>query len=143
MKNNNGDNNIAIGTGAGADATAGSDNIWVGNPGTEDDQGVIRIGRPGSQSTTWIAGIVDSTLTAGSVVGVASDGQLGVLPSSLLPEGPQGPAGAGLEPGSLLLLPSNVSAPEGYVLLGRTELLLTHDRIGKPRKLKIHVYQKL
>jgi hypothetical protein len=116
-----------------------------------DDQRVIRIGTPGVHRTTWIAGIADSNLTAGSVVGVAGDGQRGVLPSSLLPEGPegpagpagpQGPAGVGLVPGSLLFLPPTIAPPEGYALLGRTDLELTAVGGHRPTKLKVHVYQK-
>jgi len=109
----------------------------VGNEGTIDDQNVIRIGTTGSQLTTGIAGIADTMLTAGSVVGVASDGQLGVLPSTLLPPGP------GPMPGSLLFLSSTVPPPEGYVLLGDMDLMLKVVEGGKPTKLTIHIYQKV
>lgn len=98
-----GDHNTAIGQDAGRNAKTGWWNIWIGNEGTETDGGVIRIGRAGTQTGTWIAGIVESPpFIAGqnpAVVGIASDGRLRTVPSELLPkgdpgpQGPQGPAG--------------------------------------------------
>jgi Chaperone of endosialidase len=78
----NGGGNIAIGTAAGQNvAGSGSYNIEIGNPGTPTDSNVIRIGAPGDQMSTFIAGINNSTI-AGSAVLVNSNGQLGVLLSS-------------------------------------------------------------
>lgn len=167
MQFNDGSNNIAIGQQAGQNTKRGSWNIWVGNVGTETDEGVIRIGRKGTQSGTWIAGIVESPLSAGAaVVGIQTDGRVGTLASALLPPGPQGPAGptgatgaigpkgdtgatgpqgpvgAGLIPGSLLFLLPNVAPPPGYAYIGSTELKVdTPDK--KSIKIIINVYQKL
>ena len=145
FSNTTGHLNIAIGYRAGRgatnapDGTTGNYNIWMGNEGTPADGGVIRIGTPGNHTRTWIAGITDVTLSAGSVVGVAGDGLLGKLPTDLLPVGPQGPAGEGLVPGSLLFLVTG-TAPAGYTLLGTTKLTL--DTGGKkPTTLTVRVYQ--
>jgi hypothetical protein len=155
-----GSNNIAIGKDAGSQAMTGWWNIWVGNVGTSSDGGVIRIGTAGYQSKTWIAGIVGSPLSAdAAVVGIQPDGRVGTLAPELLPVGPQGPrglpgpegpkgdtgaagpAGLGLVPGSLLFLPSTITPPTGYVLLGSTDLVLAAVEHGKPLKLAINVYQ--
>lgn len=77
-----GGGNIAIGTAAGQNvAGSGSYNIEIGNPGTPTDSNVIRVGTPGDQMSTFIAGISTSPV-AGSAVLVNSLGQLGVLLSS-------------------------------------------------------------
>jgi hypothetical protein len=77
-----GGGNIAIGSGAGQSVTGtGSYNIEIGNSGTATDSNVVRIGTPGQQLSTFIAGINTSTVT-GSAVLVNSNGQLGVLLSS-------------------------------------------------------------
>jgi hypothetical protein len=62
-------------------AGSGSYNIEIGNPGTPTDSNVVRIGTPGEQMSTFIAGINNSTIV-GSAVLVNSSGQLGVLLSS-------------------------------------------------------------
>ncbi|MFL6354841.1 MAG: tail fiber domain-containing protein [Bryobacteraceae bacterium] len=78
----NGGANIAIGTAAGQNvAGSGSYNIEIGNQGTPTDSNVIRIGTPGEQMSTFIAGINTSSV-AGSPVIVNSSGQLGILLSS-------------------------------------------------------------
>jgi Chaperone of endosialidase len=77
-----GSNNIAIGYNAGsANEGAASNNIDIGSQGAYNDSGFIRIGTPGTQSTTFIAGIGTSQVT-GAAVFVNSSGQLGVLASS-------------------------------------------------------------
>ncbi|MGI9071076.1 MAG: tail fiber domain-containing protein [Bryobacteraceae bacterium] len=74
--------NIAIGTSAGQNvAGSGSYNIEIGNQGTPTDSNVTRIGTPGDQMSTFIAGINNSSV-AGLPVLVNSLGQLGVLLSS-------------------------------------------------------------
>ena len=153
MQYNAGHNNIAIGQEAGRyGKKTGSFNIWVSDMGTETDEGVIRIGRAGTQSGTWIAGIVESPpFIAGqnpAVVGISSDGRLRTIPNELLPSqgpqgpiGPRGPDGEGLMSGSLLLLPSTIAPPTGYNLIGSTELKVdTPD--NKNVKIIVNVYQK-
>lgn len=77
-----GGDNIAIGSGAGENvAGSGSYNIEIGNQGTATDSNVIRIGTPGQQSSTYIAGINNASIT-GSAVLINANGQLGTLLSS-------------------------------------------------------------
>lgn len=73
--------NIGIGYQAGNAITAGNYNIDIGNNGVSTDSGVIRIGASGSQSSAYVAGIVNSTVSGIEVV-VNSNGQLGVQTSS-------------------------------------------------------------
>jgi len=56
-------------------------NIEVGNVGTANDGGTIRIGTSGQQTTAYVAGISVSHVT-GLAVYVTSSGQLGVVGSS-------------------------------------------------------------
>jgi hypothetical protein len=51
-------NNIALGYQAGFNISFGSSNIDIGNEGNTDDSGIIRIGTPGSQTKTYLAGDV-------------------------------------------------------------------------------------
>jgi len=60
---------------------SGSHNIDIGNEGKSADTGVIRIGKQGTQKSTFISGI-DSNVVTGAAVYVTSDGELGVLASS-------------------------------------------------------------
>jgi hypothetical protein len=78
--NSSGSNNIALGSMAGYNIN-GSANIDIGNEGAAADSGTIRIGTPGVQTTTVIAGIATTQLT-GAPVYVGADGKLGVLASS-------------------------------------------------------------
>jgi hypothetical protein len=81
LRNTSGDGNIALGALAGSNLTIGDDNIDIGNPGVAGETETIRIGRPGFQSRTFIAGIRGVAVTGPTVV-VNAAGQLGVLPSS-------------------------------------------------------------
>jgi trimeric autotransporter adhesin len=47
-----------------------------------DDDSTIRLGTEGTQTATFIAGVSDTAITGVDVV-VSTDGQLGVLPSSM------------------------------------------------------------
>lgn len=76
-----GNNNIALGAGAGRSITTGSANIDIYDSGAAGDDGVIRIGTEGTQTSTYIAGI-SGTGVSGSPVTVSASGQLGVAPSS-------------------------------------------------------------
>ena len=84
-----GESNIAIGNNAGKNLTTGNENIYIGNVGQDSESNVIRIGshyhtpsQP-SQNVTYIAGISGVSVTGGSPVYVAADGQLGVNTSSM------------------------------------------------------------
>jgi hypothetical protein len=64
-----GGGNIAIGSAAGQNvAGSGSFNIEIGNLGSPTDSNVIRIGTPGEQMSTFIAGISNSTVTGSPVL---------------------------------------------------------------------------
>jgi hypothetical protein len=76
-----GSNNIALGASAGYSLTTGTNNIEIGNEGAASESGKIRIGTPGTQTATYIAGIENAKVT-GSAVYITSQGQLGVLASS-------------------------------------------------------------
>jgi hypothetical protein len=80
--NTTGNNNIAEGYLAGSNLTIGSYNIDIGNIGVAADSGVMRIGTPGQQTQTFIAGISNSIVTGAQVIVNPSTGQLGVLASS-------------------------------------------------------------
>jgi len=81
--NNTGDENIALGDGAGSDLTDGNNNIDIGNPGQHGESDTIRIGVANAgpsqeaQTATYIAGIFGTTVV-GSPVFVTSFGKLGV-----------------------------------------------------------------
>ena len=78
---NSGDSNIALGDDAGRNLTAGSNNIDIGNAGVAGESGAIRIGKTGTQTKTFVAGINGAAVT-GSAVKVNAAGQLGTAPSS-------------------------------------------------------------
>jgi hypothetical protein len=75
--------NTALGFWAGINVTTGSNNIHIGNEGTNADSALIRVGTVGTHTATFIAGIAPVTLPAGSapVCIVATTGQLGRCPS--------------------------------------------------------------
>jgi len=79
--NATGSNNIAMGYQAAYNVANGSNNIEIGNSGVGSDNGLIRIGVQGIQSTAYVAGISGTQIT-GSAVYVTASGQLGVLASS-------------------------------------------------------------
>jgi hypothetical protein len=71
-----------LGNAAGTNNITGSNNIYIGNPGTHTDSSRIRIGTPGTQTKTFIAGISGATVPDGVGVIVGSNGQLGTIVSS-------------------------------------------------------------
>jgi hypothetical protein len=79
--NSTGNNNIGLGQSAGSNLTTGSNNIDIGTLGAAGESDTIRIGRPGLQNSTFIAGIFGAAMS-GSVVVVNSSGKLGVTTSS-------------------------------------------------------------
>ena len=80
--NTTGNNNIAVGDSAGINLTTGSNNIDIGNAGVAVESNTIRIGTVGTQTATFIAGIRAVPIAGGTVIGVNSNGQVGVKPSS-------------------------------------------------------------
>jgi hypothetical protein len=87
-----GTGNTAVGYHAGIYNTAGSSSIFIGHEGQPSDNGAIRIGTPGAQSSTYIAGIAGYDLSLGGVP-VAIDPATGRLGTGALLAGPQGPTG--------------------------------------------------
>jgi Chaperone of endosialidase len=78
-----GSNNVAVGFDAGLNLKSGGNNIIIGAnvPGTAADANTIRIGKQGTQKSTFVAGIFGTAVT-GSTVVVNSTGKLGVATSS-------------------------------------------------------------
>jgi trimeric autotransporter adhesin len=82
VSNTVGDNNIALGYFAGSHITTGGHNIEIGNRGLAADSRTIRIGRQGTQTATFIAGISGATVADGVGVVIDSNGHLGTITSS-------------------------------------------------------------
>src|SRR6266513_321336 len=80
--NTTGSGNIAIGKQAGVNLTTGSNNIDIGNVGLVGEANKIRIGKTGTQTATFIAGIRGVTVPSGVGVIIGSNGQLGTVLSS-------------------------------------------------------------
>ena len=80
--NTTGSNNIAIGVSAGTSLTTGSNNIDIGNNGVAGEGKTIRIGKSGTQTSTFIAGISGTTVAGGVGVIIGSTGKLGTVVSS-------------------------------------------------------------
>ncbi len=80
--NSTGSGNIALGFLAGSKLTTGNNNIEIGNKGLAGESKTIRIGIPGNQQATFIAGISGVTVGGGIGVIVDSSGHLGTIVSS-------------------------------------------------------------
>ena len=83
MNNKVGSNNIAIGYQAGNNVIGGSNNIYLGNTVTIDENATLRLGSV--QTSAYIAGVYAKSTTnaAASVpVYIDSTGKLGTLPSA-------------------------------------------------------------
>ena len=80
--NASGSDNIALGCQAGYNLTTGSNNIDIGNLGVAGEGGVIRLGTPGNQFATYIAGTINgdggglTNLNAINLTGVIPAGQI-------------------------------------------------------------------
>jgi Chaperone of endosialidase len=83
QNNTKGNNNVGLGVNAGANLTTGSNNIDIGANvlGNAGEANTIRIGKQGTQKSTFIAGIFGTPIS-GSTVVVNSNGKLGVATSS-------------------------------------------------------------
>src|SRR5439155_9329 len=82
FNNTTGSGNIAVGVNAGFNLTTGDNNIDIGNVGVAGEFQTIRIGRVGTQTRTFIAGISGTAVSGGVAVRVNSSGKLGTAPSS-------------------------------------------------------------
>jgi hypothetical protein len=84
LENGSGSGNIALGYQAGYNILNGSDNIDIGNLGVSADTAIIRIGTPGVQTTTFIAGVI--TGNGGGLINLnASQMTSGTIPLAQLP----------------------------------------------------------
>jgi hypothetical protein len=82
LLNNTGSNNTAVGYEAGINLTTGSNNIDIGDAGVAAESATIRIGRQGTQTATYVAGISGATVPTGAAVIVDTTGHLGTTISS-------------------------------------------------------------
>jgi hypothetical protein len=80
--NTTGSRNIALGYPAGNNLTTGWYNIDIGNGGRRGESNTIRIGKEGTHTATFIAGISGATVAEGVGVIVDSQGHLGTVVSS-------------------------------------------------------------
>jgi hypothetical protein len=81
VNNTTGSFNIAVGINAGNNLTTGNNNIDIGSGGVAGESATTRIGTPGTQARTFIAG-VSGVAVAGSTVVANANGQLGIAASS-------------------------------------------------------------
>jgi len=81
-KNTTGSQNIGLGSSAGRNLTTGGNNIEIGNQGIAGESNTIRLGKQGTQSATYIAGISGATVPTGVPVIVDTGGHLGTTTSS-------------------------------------------------------------
>jgi hypothetical protein len=78
LYSNTGANNIGLGSNAGSSLTTGSNNIDIGNVGVAAESNTIRIGKQGTQTRTFVAGITGATVTGATVMVNTTTGQLGI-----------------------------------------------------------------
>jgi hypothetical protein len=78
LKNTTGNSNVAIGAGAGANLTTGSNNIDIAHPGVAGESATIRIGST-NQTRAFLRGVYGNSLSGQTVV-VNSNGRLGTAP---------------------------------------------------------------
>jgi hypothetical protein len=81
-KNTTGSFNIALGNEAGGSLTRGNNNIEIGNKGVAGEANTIRLGKQGTQTATYIAGISGAIIPTGVAVIVDASGHLGTTTSS-------------------------------------------------------------
>jgi len=82
LNNTTGVGNVALGNFAGSNLTTGDNNIDIGNLGIAGEANTIRIGTVGTQTSTYIAGIMGKPSPMGMPVFINANGQLGSAPSS-------------------------------------------------------------
>ena len=83
LKNNTtGTSNIALGSNAGLNLTTGGNNIDIYDRGVPGESNTIRIGKRGTQTATYVAGINGATVAGGVGVIIDASGHLGTVVSS-------------------------------------------------------------
>ena len=77
-----GASNVALGNAAGSSLTTGANNIDIANKGVAGEAGKIRIGTPGTQTATFLAGVNGVTIPGPTkTVVINAKGQLGTAPA--------------------------------------------------------------
>ena len=80
--NTTGAGNVAVGNKAGYNLTTGANNIDIANQGVAAEAGKIRIGTPGTQKATFLAGVSGVTIPGPTkTVVVNASGQFGTAPA--------------------------------------------------------------
>ena len=79
LQQSTGNQNIAVGWGAGGELVSGNKNIYLGHSGVRNESKTLRLGSV--QTTTFIAGVA-TTPVSGTNVTIDANGQLGTLLSS-------------------------------------------------------------
>ena len=82
VNNTTGNDNIALGNFAGSNLTTGDNNIDIGNQGVAGEANTIRIGTLGTQTATYLAGVMGRMSPRGTPVFINANGQLGTVTSS-------------------------------------------------------------
>ena len=82
LNNTTGNSNIALGDSAGINLTTGKNNIDIGNKGVAGESNIIRVGKKGTQTATYVAGISGTTVAGGVGVLIDTNGRLGTVTSS-------------------------------------------------------------
>jgi hypothetical protein len=82
LNNTTGAGNIALGNFAGSNLTTGNNNIDIGSAGVAAEANTIRVGTVGTQTATFVAGIMGRTAPGGIPVTINANGQLGTVASS-------------------------------------------------------------
>ena len=78
-----GSRNIGIGASAGYSLEEGDDNIYIGSDsGAVIESGQMRIGTSGTQTDTFVAGVLNNSVSAIHTVSIDANGQLGMESSS-------------------------------------------------------------
>ncbi|MEO5738965.1 MAG: DNRLRE domain-containing protein, partial [Vicinamibacterales bacterium] len=79
LMNTTGSNNVGIGNSAGGNATTGSNNIYLGWGvlGVAGEADTMYLGKIGTQTTTYIAGVRGTTVVGGESVVIDAAGRLG------------------------------------------------------------------
>ena len=77
-----GSSNIAIGAFAGTNLTTGSNNIDIAALGIADESNTTRLGKKGTQTNAYVAGVSGVTVARGVGVIIDTNGHLGTIVSS-------------------------------------------------------------
>ena len=123
--NTSGNNNIGLGYLAGFNLTTGNNNIDIGNQGLAGDDSTIRIGTPGTHTTTVIAGAINgngSGLTSLSAAQLVGTIPLIALPMAVVTQNEASATLGSLTLNGTLSLPATTAAA-GFISFGGSPVL--------------------